>query len=65
VPNNNNSGKTGDSASDRFHLLFGEWLLEIKVCGTHADEPCQYLLIQGVSGGICHTLEKVPWVKLH
>ena len=30
------------------------------MCGTHADEPCQYLLIQGVSGGICHTLEEVP-----
>lgn len=25
VPNNNNNGKSGDSASDRFHLLFGEW----------------------------------------
>jgi hypothetical protein len=25
VPNNNNSDKAGDSASDRFHLLFGKW----------------------------------------
>lgn len=42
VPNNNNSGKAGDSASDRFHLLFG--ICMEALCSPRSSEPVESVL---------------------
>ncbi|XP_021938507.1 HEAT repeat-containing protein 5B isoform X3 [Zootermopsis nevadensis] len=42
VPNNNNSDKAGDSASDRFHLLFG--ICMEAMCSTRSSEPIESVI---------------------
>ncbi|XP_023717362.1 HEAT repeat-containing protein 5B isoform X2 [Cryptotermes secundus] len=42
VPNNNNSSKTGDSVSDRFHLLFG--ICMEALCTPRSSEPVESVL---------------------
>ncbi|GFG34432.1 hypothetical protein Cfor_07683, partial [Coptotermes formosanus] len=42
VPNNNNGSKAGDSASDRFHLLFG--ICMEALCSPRSSEPVESVL---------------------